>query len=89
LWSMRKTYHPVGRLMYWYLLLAGAARFLVEFVRINPRVFHGLSEAQLIAFAMMIAGGVALILTREKDQAEGGRQPGEKIERPAMDAARA
>jgi len=89
LWSMRKTYHPVGRLMYWYLLLAGAARFLVEFVRINPRVFHGLSEAQLIAFAMMVLGGVALILTREKDQAEGGQQPGEKNQPPAMNAARA
>ena len=78
LWSMRKTSHPAGRLMYWYLVLAGAARFLVEFVRINPRVFHGLSEAQLIAIAMMIVGGVALILTREKDSAESGHQPGEK-----------
>jgi len=89
LWSMRKTYHPVGRLMYWYLFLAGAARFLVEFVRINPRVFHGLSEAQLIAIAMMIAGGVALILTTEKDQAESGQRPGEKNKRPAMNAVRA
>ena len=88
LWSMRKTYHPVGRLMYWYLVLAGAARFLVEFVRINPRVFHGLSEAQLIAIAMMIVGGVVLILTREKDEAESGQQPGEKNRRPAMNAAR-
>ncbi|HEY9157335.1 prolipoprotein diacylglyceryl transferase [Candidatus Binatus sp.] len=89
LWSMRKRYHPVGRLMYWYLVLAGATRFLVEFVRVNPRVFHGLSEAQLIAIAMMIVGGAALILTREKDQAEGGQQPGEKNQRPAMNAARA
>ncbi len=89
LWSMRKTYHPVGRLMYWYLVLAGAVRFLVEFVRINPRVFHGLSEAQLIAIAMMIVGGVALILTKEKDQAESGQQPGEKDRRPATNAVRA
>ncbi len=89
LWSMRKTAHPAGRLMCWYLLLAGAARFLVEFVRINPRVFYMFSEAQLIAFAMMVVGCVGLILTREKDHAEGGQQPGEKIERPAMDAARA
>ena len=89
LWSMRKTAHPAGRLMYWYLLLAGAARFLVEFVRINPRVFYMFSEAQLIAIAMMVVGGVALILTRGKGQAESGEHPGEKIERPAMDAARA
>jgi phosphatidylglycerol---prolipoprotein diacylglyceryl transferase len=95
LWSMRKTSHPAGRLIYWYLVLAGAARFLVEFVRINPRVFHGLSEAQLIAFAMMVVGGVALILTREKGPAQIDRQPREKSEksekgrRPAMDAAQA
>ena len=57
LWSMRKTSHPAGRLMCWYLVLAGAARFMVEFVRINPRVFYGLSEAQLIAFVMMVIGG--------------------------------
>ena len=89
LWSMRKTYHPAGRLMYWYLVLAGGARFLVEFVRINPRVFDGLSEAQLIAIAMMIVVGVALIVTREKDLAKSGQRPGEKNRRPAINAARA
>ena len=47
--------------MYWYLLLGGAARFMVEFVRVNPRVFYMLSEAQLIALAMMIIGAIALI----------------------------
>lgn len=89
LWSMRKTSHPAGRLLYWYLVLAGGSRFLVEFVRINPRVFHGLSEAQLIATAMMIVGGVALMLTRGEDQAESGRQPGEKNPGPVINAARA
>ena len=89
LWSMRKTSHPAGRLFYWYLVLAGAARFAVEFVRVNPRVFHALSEAQLIAIAMMVVGGVALILTREKDQAESGDRPGEKNRAPAIGAARA
>lgn len=77
LWSMRKTSHPPGRLIYWYMVLAGAARFVVEFVRINPRVFGPLSEAQLIAIAMMILGGVALLLTAEKDK------------RPAVEAKQA
>jgi len=89
LWSMRKTSYPPGRLIYWYLVLAGGARFFVEFVRINPRVFYMFSEAQLIAFAMVVVGGIALILTREKDQAESGQQRGEKDRRPAMNAARA
>ena len=77
LWSMRKTSQPPGRLIYWYMVLAGAARFVVEFVRINPRVFGPLSEAQLIAIAMMILGGVALLLTAEKDK------------RPAVEAKQA
>jgi phosphatidylglycerol:prolipoprotein diacylglycerol transferase len=91
LWSMRKTSHRGGRLFYWYLVLAGAARFMVEFVRVNPRVFYGLSEAQLIAFAMMILGGIALILTRERGRAESGQHPreSEKERRAAMGATRA
>ncbi len=91
LWSMRKTSYPPGRLLYWYLVLAGAARFLVEFWRINPRVFYMFSEAQLIAFAMMVIGGIALILTRGKNQTSSDQEPVEKDRDrgPAMKAARA
>ena len=91
LWSMRKTSYPPGRLLYWYLVLAGAARFIVEFWRINPRVFYMFSEAQLIAVAMMILGGVALIVTNRKNQAETDQQSGEKDRNrgPAMKAAQA
>jgi phosphatidylglycerol---prolipoprotein diacylglyceryl transferase len=85
LWSMRKTSHPAGRVFYWYLVLAGAARFVVEFVRINPRVFYMFSEAQLIAVGMMVAGAVLLIITREKGAAE--QQPEENSQ--AVGAARA
>jgi phosphatidylglycerol:prolipoprotein diacylglycerol transferase len=90
LWKMRKTSYPPGRLLYWYLVLAGAARFLVEFWRINPRVFYMFSEAQLIAVAMMILGGVALILTNGQAQADSSQQhPGERDRRPAMKTAQA
>jgi phosphatidylglycerol---prolipoprotein diacylglyceryl transferase len=41
-----------------YLLLTGAARFLVEFIRINPRVFLGMSNAQAASLASMLAGAV-------------------------------
>jgi len=66
LWSMRKREHPAGSLIFWYMVLAGAARFLVEFVRINPRVFYGLSEAQLIAFGMVVVGAVALAVSAKR-----------------------
>jgi phosphatidylglycerol:prolipoprotein diacylglycerol transferase len=56
LWSLRKKTTVEGRILYLYLMLAGLARFLAEFVRINPRVLWGLSEAQLISIVMMAAG---------------------------------
>jgi phosphatidylglycerol:prolipoprotein diacylglycerol transferase len=39
-----------------YLVSTGAARFLVEFIRINPRSFLGMSNAQTAAAASVIAG---------------------------------
>src|SRR6266851_8675581 len=45
-------------------MLYGASRFLVEFLRINPRVLLGLSEAQLISSVMTIAGGAACCVHR-------------------------
>ena len=41
-----------------YLLLTGLARFLVEFIRINPRSFLGMSNAQTAAALSMIGGAV-------------------------------
>jgi phosphatidylglycerol:prolipoprotein diacylglycerol transferase len=39
-----------------YLVLTGIARFLVEFIRINPRSFLGMSNAQTAAALSVIAG---------------------------------
>jgi phosphatidylglycerol:prolipoprotein diacylglycerol transferase len=39
-----------------YLVLTGAARFLVEFIRINPRSFFGMTNAQAASAASVIAG---------------------------------
>src|SRR6202047_555460 len=44
-----------------YLVLTGLARFLVEFIRINPRSFLGMSNAQTASVASMIAGFVLWI----------------------------
>ncbi len=45
-----------GEVFVAYLVLTGVARFLVEFIRINPRSFLGMSNAQTAAAASMIAG---------------------------------
>jgi phosphatidylglycerol---prolipoprotein diacylglyceryl transferase len=64
LWSRRRKPAPDGRQFAIYLVLAGIARFLVEFVRLNPRVFLGLTRAQLISLALALAGAVWLAVRR-------------------------
>lgn len=52
---------PCGEVIGAYFLWTGAARFLVEFIRINPRsVFGMLSNAQLVALISMLVGTTIL-----------------------------
>jgi len=69
LWALRKKVQVEGRIFYLYLILAGASRFMVEFVRINPRVMFGLSEAQVIAIVMMVVGSAAFFLSGAREPA--------------------
>jgi phosphatidylglycerol---prolipoprotein diacylglyceryl transferase len=55
----RVRHAPRGYVFAQYLVLTGASRFLVEFIRINPRSFFGLTNAQAASLAS-IALGVAL-----------------------------
>ncbi len=65
LWRLRDRFRP-GILFALYLVLAGFERFMVEFVRRNADVALGLTQAQLLSVAMMLAGGiwVAVIASR-------------------------
>jgi len=47
---------PAGTVFAVYLVLTGVARFLVEFIRINPRSFLGMSNAQTASLASTIVG---------------------------------
>ena len=49
-----------------YLILTGVARFLIEFIRINPRSFFGLSNAQAASLVSILLG--AVLLWRVKSQ---------------------
>jgi phosphatidylglycerol:prolipoprotein diacylglycerol transferase len=49
-----------GELLGEYLLLTGTARFLVEFIRRNPKIMWGLSNAQLASLGSIVLG-IALI----------------------------
>jgi phosphatidylglycerol:prolipoprotein diacylglycerol transferase len=68
LWKLRDRMAP-GRLFALYLVLAGAERLLVEFVRRNEPVVAGLTTAQLVSVAMLLAGAVWLAMTRRAPQA--------------------
>ncbi len=54
-WRLGKS-HRMGAILGQYLLLTGAARFLVEFIRRNPKIVWDLSNAQLASAGSMLAG---------------------------------
>lgn len=64
LYRLRKRDYPPPTLFAMYLLGASSARFLVEFIRINPKVVFGLTQAQLIAVVLIAAGAALLVRVR-------------------------
>jgi len=56
LWFRGGRPRGAGAIVGEYLVLSGIARFLVEFVRRNPKVLWGLSNAQLAAAGSVLAG---------------------------------
>jgi phosphatidylglycerol:prolipoprotein diacylglycerol transferase len=68
LWHLGRKPKPVGWLTGLYLVLAGIGRFLVEFVRINPKIyFHNtMSNAQVAAVASAMVGLVVLAAAQAK-----------------------
>jgi phosphatidylglycerol:prolipoprotein diacylglycerol transferase len=49
-----------------YLVLSGLARFLVEFIRINPRIYFGMSNAQVASLGSMVAGFLLMAWARRR-----------------------
>ena len=58
----RRQHRPDHVVLGAYLLLAGLVRFAIEFLRVNERVFAGLSVAHLASLAAVAVG--AVLLTR-------------------------
>ncbi len=69
LWKLRRRNYPDGRLFMIYLISAGLERFFVEFIRINPRILIGLTEAQIFAIVLI---GVGLYGLRHFQHVEAG-----------------
>jgi phosphatidylglycerol---prolipoprotein diacylglyceryl transferase len=62
LWRLGRKARPIGWLTGVYLALSGLGRFLVEFVRINPRLYWGMSNAQVAALGSVVVGVVVMVI---------------------------
>ncbi len=80
-WRLGKP-HATGAILGQYLMLSGIARFLVEFIRRNPKVVWGLSNAQLAAAGAVLAG-IALTAWAATRPAFTPRKAPVPVEKPA------
>jgi len=71
LMRLRKKNLPNGLLCSLYILLNGTTRFFVEFIRVNPKVAFGLTQAQVIAIFFFLTGalGISLAMRANKNRA--------------------
>jgi phosphatidylglycerol:prolipoprotein diacylglycerol transferase len=67
LWKRGEKHLPVSVITGEYLVWSGIGRFLVEFVRINPRLYLGMSNAQVAALGSVAAGVVLIAVARAKN----------------------
>jgi phosphatidylglycerol:prolipoprotein diacylglycerol transferase len=68
LWKLRKKDWIHGKLFMVYLMLISIERFSIEFIRLNPRLLFGLSEAQLISVGLFTVGLAGVIYYAKNPQ---------------------
>jgi phosphatidylglycerol---prolipoprotein diacylglyceryl transferase len=62
-----------GQVFAAYLILTGVARFLVEFIRINPKSFLGMSNAQTAAVVSVIVGTILWQWVKKREARRSAR----------------
>ena len=84
LWQLGRRTHPIGWMTGVYLTLSGAGRFLVEFVRINPKLYfhHTMSNAQVAALASTFFGFVVVLLAQRRGARLGESVNSEPAQQP-------
>jgi phosphatidylglycerol:prolipoprotein diacylglycerol transferase len=82
LWSRGGKPHSTGAILGQYLMLSGIARFLIEFIRRNPKVLWGLSNAQLASAGAVLAGA-ALAWWAATRPALASKKTSTPVEKPA------
>lgn len=66
LWIRGKKNIPIGQLTGEYLILSGIGRFLVEIIRRNPRLYWGMSNAQVASLLSCVAGIIFIVIARAR-----------------------
>ncbi len=64
--AFRRRTLPDGMVFMVYLILASVFRFSIEFLRLQPKMMLGLSEAQLFSILLCCAGIVGVLLLRSR-----------------------
>ena len=64
---------PLGQITGEYLILTGIARFLVEFIRLNPRILWGMTNAQLASLGSIAFGLLLILATRGRAGRKAGK----------------
>ncbi|MGC1463320.1 MAG: prolipoprotein diacylglyceryl transferase family protein [Terracidiphilus sp.] len=82
LWRRLGKTHATGTIVGQYLVLSGIARFLVEFIRRNPKVLWGLSNAQLASLGSAVLG-VVLIFWAANRRVVAPETTAAAVEKPA------
>jgi phosphatidylglycerol:prolipoprotein diacylglycerol transferase len=66
LWRLGARYQIPGLIAGAYLFLSGIARFAVEFIKLNPRLYFGLTNAQVVSIVSVIVGAALLLRAYRK-----------------------
>jgi prolipoprotein diacylglyceryltransferase len=64
LWSLRKRLQPAGMIFFLFLFLNGLERFFIEKIRVNVKVWGDITQAEIIATLLMIAGAAGMYWLR-------------------------
>ncbi|MGL4368640.1 MAG: prolipoprotein diacylglyceryl transferase [Spirochaetota bacterium] len=64
----RKYEWKKGNLFFLYLILTGLPRFLVEFIRTNPKLISWMSQAQVISVALVLCGCAGIAYNAYKER---------------------
>ncbi len=73
LWHRRLKIKRSGELFFTYLVLAGSERFVIEFIRVNPKYLLGLTGAQIFGLIIISIGAYFLCHPPGKEYPESAK----------------